>query len=97
MPAAAASEFGVVVSPAGVFEDGADVVAEVALDFEDEGGGPLPRARGLPREELLGEGAQAGGVFPVPMAPKMATSANRLRSGSVSQAGRLISRGWTGW
>ena len=36
-------------------------MAEVALDFEDEGGGPLLRVRGLPREELLGEGAHAGG------------------------------------
>ena len=50
LPAAAEGEFGVVVAPAGVFEHGADVVAEVALDFEHEGGGPLLRVRGLPRE-----------------------------------------------
>ena len=36
-------------------------MAEVALDFEDETGGPLLRVRGLPREELLREGAHAGG------------------------------------
>ena len=45
LPAAPESEFRVVVSPAGVFEDGADVVAEVTLDFEYESGGPLLRVR----------------------------------------------------
>ena len=61
LPAAAEGEFGVVVLPAGVFEVRPDVVAEVSLDFEDESGGPLLRVRGLPREQLLGEGAHAGG------------------------------------
>ena len=61
LPAPAEGEFDVIVAPSGVFEVGADVVAEVALDFEDESGGPLLRVRGLPREELLGEGAHTGG------------------------------------
>ena len=36
-------------------------------------------------------------VLPVPTAPKMATPVYRPRSGSVSQEGRVISRGSVGW
>jgi len=61
LPAAPEPEFDVIVPPAGVLEVRPDVVAEVALDFEDESGGSPPRVRGLPREELPGEGEHAGG------------------------------------
>ena len=61
LPAAAEGEFDVVVAPAGGFEVSPDVLAQVPLDFEDESGGPLLRVRGLPREQLLGEGAHADG------------------------------------
>ena len=64
LPAPAEREFDVVVPAAGVREDLADVVAEVALDLEDKRRRPLAGVVGLPGEQLLGEGPHAAAGLP---------------------------------
>ena len=80
---AAEGEFGVVVPPAGGFEDGADVVAEVAFDFEDERGRPLLRVPATATRAIAwAKGRMQAEVLPVPMAPKMATPVYRPARGA---------------
>ena len=59
LPASAQGDLDVVVLAAVVGEELPDVVAEVALDLEDESRGSLSRVVRLPGEELLCEGAHA--------------------------------------
>ena len=64
LPGSIEAQLDVIVFPAGVGQDRADLVAEVPLHFEHQGCGPFLGIRRLPGEQLAGKGRHAGGCFP---------------------------------
>lgn len=80
-------ECAVAISAVGVFEDRPDVVAAV----------PSCEPADCHESNCSAEGCVQAEVLPVFTAPNVTTPAYRPRSGSVNQAGRLMSRGSVGW
>ena len=64
LPVSVHAQLHVIVFPAGLFENLPDVVAEIPLDLEDQGGGPPLRIPRLPAEQLPGKRVHASRGLP---------------------------------